>query len=240
MVASTRTPRPYLALVTITLALIVLLGAVGTLAYLAGLGGYAPLTFAYVPLTVVIAILLTARGDWRSVGFRRVRLGRPRAITSMVLAALLPIAVVACSSGLAMSGVSTFGLLGLALLVAFVEETLFRGILLRLFATRGATQAVIATSIGFALAHSATGLSPDQSVGTTIETIVFAFLFGVIAALLVRTTGCIWPAIGLHATFDLAGFVLTPRSSALTDAVSIAVAALVVIALLVLGRRVQS
>ena len=55
--------------------------------------------------------------------------------------------------------------------------------------------------------------------------VAFAFLFGIVAALFIDTTGSIWPAIILHAGFDTVWFILTPRSPVLTDLVSIAVCA---------------
>lgn len=234
---SSRTSRPYLALVVTTLGLIVFLGAVGTVSYLLGFTGYLPLAAAFIPLAIALALFLTIRQSWRSTGFRPVATTNPGAMIAIVLVAALPIAVAACSNGFSASGVAILIFAGLALLVGFVEETIFRGILLRAFASHNATAGILATSIGFAVAHSAAALSPDQSLATTLNTIVFAFLFGVIASILVRMTTSIWPVIAVHATFDFAGFVLHSRSAAVTDLVSILVAAALVVILLLISRR---
>ena len=234
---SVHKPRPYLALTFTTLGLVVFLGAVGTISYLLGFPGYLPLAAAYIPLTAVIVISLSVRRRWHTTGFRPVDVTRSGAMTASVLVAALPIGVIVSSGGFAANGTQILQFAGLALLVGFVEEAIFRGVLLRLFASHSGWVGVVATSVGFAVAHSAAALSPDQSLTVSVTTIVFAFLFGVIAATLVRLSGSIWPAIALHATFDFVGFVLTPRSAEITNIVSIAVAAALTLILIRISRQ---
>ena len=237
MPTSVRKPRPYLALTLTTIGLVAFLGAVGTVSYLLGFSGYLPLAAAFIPLAIALAVSLTVRRTWRATGFRPLSLTRSSAILSIILVAVLPIAVIGCSTGIGSSGVTIVEFAGLALLVGFVEETIFRGILLRAFASHRAMVGVVATSIGFAVAHSAAALSPDQTLVESIGAILFAFLFGVIASLVVRMTDSIWPAIALHATFDFAGFVLIARSAVVTDLVSILVAAALVVILVFISRH---
>ncbi|MDO5752474.1 CPBP family intramembrane glutamic endopeptidase [Arthrobacter sp.] len=229
--------RPYLALLLTTAGLVVFLGAVGTVSYLLGFTGYLPLVAAFIPLAAATAIGLTMRRSWRVTGFRRIETRRPGAATAMVLVAALPIAVIVSSNGVDAPGVGILAFAGLAILVGFVEESIFRGILLRLFSARAPWVGVVATSVGFAVAHSAAALSPEQSITESLATIVFAFFFGVIACTLVRMTGSIWPAIALHVAFDFSGFVLVPRSAEVTDLVSVAVAAVLAVVLVLVARR---
>ena len=237
MLIPNRTPRPYLALILTTLGLIVFLAAVGTVSYLLGFTGYLPLAAAFIPLAIALGIFLSVRQSWRATGFRPVAKTYPGVLKAIVLVAALPIAVIVCSDGVNASGAAIIEFAGLALLVGFVEETIFRGILLRAFASHNAIVGFVATSIGFAVAHSAAAISPNQSIATTLNTIVFAFLFGVIASFLVRMTDSICPAIALHATFDFAGFVFHPRSATITDLVSIVLAAALVVILILISRR---
>lgn len=209
----------------------------GTVSYLLGFTGYLPLAAAFIPLAIALALFLTVRHSWRATGFRPVAITHPETPLAIVLVTALPIAVIACADGASASGTALLEFAGLALLVGFVEETIFRGILLRAFASHSATVGVVATSIGFAIAHSAGAISPNQSLTTTLNTIVFAFLFGVIASFLVRTTASIWPAIALHTTFDFTGFVLHPRSAAITDFASIVAAAALAVILVLISRR---
>lgn len=238
LASATPRTRPVLTLIIATLTLVVVLGGVGTASYAFGLTGYAPLAIAFIPLAAVLAIGLTQRRGWRQIGFKRFD-RRPATIVALALGASLPVIVLATATGLSTGVSATLGFAGLALLVGFVEETIFRGILPRRFASPTAAATVALTSIAFAVAHSITVLSPDQSTAAASRTVVFAFLFGVIASLLVRLTGSIWPSIVLHATFDFAGFVLTPQSGPLTDTLTIAVALVVAVVLALLSRQRQ-
>ena len=231
-----RPARPYLMLVGITLGLVVLLGAVGTICFMLGLSGYAPLAFGYIPIALVIAMLASTRRAWGTMGFSRVRLNRT-ALWALVLASSLPLAVVLGAGGVSASGTELLMFAGMAVLVAFVEEALFRGVLFAAFRTRGPVVAVVAPSIGFALAHTVTALSPEQGSLAMVRTVVFACAFGVIAALLVCLTSSIWPAIALHAVFDFVGFIVIPRSSEISDLISIALAFVVAAALVVMTSR---
>ena len=222
-------------LVGVTLSLVLIMGATGTVAYLAGLTGYAPLALAFAPITLVLAIIFHWRRSWSRLGFRR-PLTTPSART-VLLVALLPVVVVSLSMGTEMGALSVAGFAALALLVAFVEESLFRGVLLRAFASSGWIRAVIATSAAFALAHSVTAISPDADLAGVARTVLFAFLFGIVAALSTLLTNSILPAIALHAAFDFAGFILTPRSVAITDTVSIALCAALAVLLVVVKAR---
>jgi membrane protease YdiL (CAAX protease family) len=222
-------------LIGVTLGLVLIMGATGTVAYVAGLTGYAPLALAFAPITLALVIIFSWRRQWTLLGFRRplfTSSARP-----VLLVALLPVAVLSLSSGTKAGSLSIVGFAGLALLVAFVEESLFRGVLLRTFASLGWIRAVTITSASFALAHSVTAISPDADLGVVILTVLFAFLFGIVAALSTLLTDSILPAMVLHAAFDFAGFILMPRSAALTDAASTALCAALAVLLVVVKAR---
>lgn len=107
-----------------------------------------------------------------------------------------------------------------------MEETIFRGALLRmLFAARGRTAAVVGSSVSFALAHSAAAINPDQSPAASLRQIVFVLLFGLLAAQIVLLTDSLLPTIALHAVFDLLGFVGVQADPVVGDVAVIIVAA---------------
>lgn len=231
------TPRhPWWLLVGLTGGLVLVLGITGTLAYLAGVTGYAPLAFGFAPIALALTVVLSLRRAWRPLGFRAPRRTRA-ARAAMVSVAALPISAAAVSTGFGVNAGAAAGFIALAVLVGFVEETIFRGILLRAFRARGWVAATLITSTAFAVAHTVTAISPDADGGQVARTIAFAFLFGIVAALLTDTTGSIWPAIILHAAFDTVGFVLTPRSPILTDLVSIGICATLAALLVILRTR---
>jgi len=222
-------------LIGVTLGLVLIMGVTGTVAYVAGLTGYAPLALAFAPITLALVVIFSWRREWNLLGFRRpvfTSSARP-----VLLVALLPVVVLSLSLDTKAGGLAIVGFAGLALLVAFVEESLFRGVLLRSFASSGWIPAVTITSAAFALAHSVTAISPDADLGAVIRTVLFAFLFGIVAALSTLLTNSILPAMVLHAAFDFAGFIMMPRSAALTDAVSIAMCAALAVLLVVVKAR---
>lgn len=227
--------KRWFLLVGLTVGLVVAMGVAGTVAYLAGVTGYAPLAWALVPIAIGLCVVIAIRGDWAGLGFTSLPRGRGWVIAGAALI-VLPLPSVALATGFGVTGAGLPGYVGLALLVAFVEEAIFRGILWRAFRSQGLMSATLITSAAFALAHTVTAISPDADQVTVVKTVVFAFLFGVLAALLVETTGSIWPAIAVHAAFDLAGFVLVERSAALVDTLSICSALGLALVLIWLAR----
>ncbi|MEA0563417.1 CPBP family intramembrane glutamic endopeptidase [Lysinibacillus irui] len=63
------------------------------------------------------------------------------------------------------------------LIIAFIEETIFRGILLRMLLTKGVATAVWVSSILFGVTH-ALQLLGGQSLEDTIIQIIYALLVG--------------------------------------------------------------
>lgn len=220
-----------------TLGLMVALGAAGTASYLAGVGGYGPLGWAMVPIALLIAGLLSARHAWRHVGFRRPVLRTTAGMLGILFSTLLVAGVIGTSSGVGVPWVAIPGWLGLAVVVGFVEETIYRGILPRLFPSGRPVLAVVVPTLAFTLAHSVTAVSPDQSAGGLVRLIVFALGFGVVAAMLTRLTASVYPAIMLHVAFDAAGFTLAATNQVVTDLISIAVVIVGAVVLTTLAVR---
>jgi len=89
----------------------------------------------------------------------------------------------AAAGGLAFVAVLALG----AVLTPIGEEFLFRGVLTNGLARYGPWIAVLGSSAIFALAHGINYILP------------VAFVVGVVAALLLRRTGSIWPGVVVHA-----------------------------------------
>lgn len=234
------TPRtvrhPYLVTVLVTLGLIIVLATVGTASALNGLTGYAPLAVAFVPLAIGLAVWATVGRRWSALGFAAIR-GRHRLVAVLVPLAL-PVTVAVGIRQLVPHSVEGWvGYLALAMLVGFVEETIFRGALLRMLcAARGRTAAVVGSSVSFALAHAAAAINPDQSKAASLRQIVFALLFGLLAAQIVLLTHSLLSTIALHAVFDLLGFVGVQADPVVGDVAVIIVAAVVAATFIKLGQ----
>ncbi|AYC30458.1 CPBP family intramembrane glutamic endopeptidase [Paenisporosarcina cavernae] len=83
------------------------------------------------------------------------------------------------------------------LIVAFIEEIVFRGFMIHILLSKGFKLAVLVSSIFFALTHSLQLLG-GQSLEETIFQIAYAFLIGMVLALLVIQTKSILFAIIFH------------------------------------------
>jgi membrane protease YdiL (CAAX protease family) len=100
-------------------------------------------------------------------------------------------------------------LLPLALMVGFVEESVFRGLMLTALRERGVWRAIIVTSVLFGLTHLANVLA-GATVLETISQVAYTIAFGVAFAALVLSTGIIWPLVLAHAAIDAAYFLQVP------------------------------
>lgn len=83
------------------------------------------------------------------------------------------------------------------LLSPFVEELVFREILLRLFGKAcGALIAILITSLLFGVSH--TGAAQT----------IYAFVLGIVLCVVRIRSGSLWSAVALHLAFNLSGIVL--------------------------------
>jgi membrane protease YdiL (CAAX protease family) len=146
-------------------------------------------------------ILVTFLGWWKFIGYNG-----PSQWRNLWLL-LLP-AVAICLPLLAGvkaidAGTLAFLLVGY-LLTGVYEETLFRGVILRILQPKGVWTAVLLSSLLFGLAHS-TNLFIRFSGNPVIVVlqIIGAFTFGIGMAALRLRTNTIWPLILLHAFGDL-------------------------------------
>lgn len=208
--------RPCAAVVLITLTLIVLLGAAGTVIYLAQLPLPSPVPLVFGPVALGLILWAARTRRWGRLGFGPIpRLAGARtAWLRLALPAFVVLALVAGTTGGVVQQPATawLGLVGFVLLVAFVEETLFRSVFLAILAPRGQAVAVLVSTAAFALAHAVNVLGSQDLTGT-LSQIAFAGAFGLFAACAYLGTGSIWPLIAFHALFDLAqlsGVAQTP------------------------------
>ncbi len=93
------------------------------------------------------------------------------------------------------------GLVAVLLLVAFNEELVFRGFLLRSFRTRlSLVGAIVAVSVLFALLHTGTPGESAVSIGVTVAAV---FSLALLQAALLLAGGSLIPVIVFHFWWDL-------------------------------------
>lgn len=206
-----RRPRTFVVLVTV--ALVVLLGAAGAAIVVSGAPLSTPVPVVFLPVAVTIALWATLTKRWRLLGFRALS---TRLSVSVV--AVLPVAAVLILAALSTGGPaqlsvgSWLSIAGLVLLVAFVEEVLFRSVFLAVLRPGGTVQAVALSTLAFTLGHSVNVLS-GQNLDATIRQLCFAFAFGLAASVIYLGTASIWPTLILHVLFNfvqLTGMHQTP------------------------------
>jgi uncharacterized protein len=154
-------------------------------------------------LAGLAAFIITRKGWWLKIGFRR--LARFADLLWFVLPLVL--LVVNLAQGIdpaALDNLSYF--LVLALLTGFVEEAIYRGIILQALAPRGVWRAALVTALLFGVSHSLNVLSGSDPTYVGLQ-IGYAFAIGFAFAALVLRTRLIWPLILVHFLTDLFGFL---------------------------------
>ncbi|AWB89032.1 CPBP family intramembrane glutamic endopeptidase [Salinibacterium hongtaonis] len=209
--------RPYAFVALMTLALILLLGVAGTMLFVLGAPGLSPVPLVFAPVAIAITLWAWATKRWHLLGFRAPRLRASTALTAGITLAAVLALTVAYTGGMAPHSVAEWlGIVGLVLLVAFVEETLFRSIFIAALAPKGILRAVIVSSVAFALAHSVNALS-GQDLETTVRQIIFAVAFGLAAGCIYVRTASIWPTIAFHALFNFVQLASVHQTPAWVD-----------------------
>lgn len=207
--------HPYAAILLTTVLLVVALGGAGTVLYLygqqhPGSGGVVqqvqPTLLVFPFLAVWLGFLFFGRRLWRAVS--------PKPLGQLTAAdwalCVVPLLVVVINvfdahPSLARSAGQLAYYAAFCALVAFVEEGLYRGLFMDWLLPRGVTVALLVPTLAFALTH-ALNLLGGQSLADTAVQIVFALLFGAVAALLRLKLGSLLPLMLWHFLFDFVSF----------------------------------
>jgi len=158
----------------------------------------APLVAA---LSLALVIALRKRDAFAFYGFVRPRPGALRA-------ALYGLPLVALATVNLWHGVTLrYGPLETAAYVAamvgvgFLEETIFRGLLLKELLRRSERLAVIVSSVTFGLGHIVNLLSGAATLDTAAQ-VVYAIAVGFMLSVFVLRVGSILPCVAFHALFN--------------------------------------
>ena len=99
--------------------------------------------------------------------------------------------------------------LAIMLMVGFVEEAVFRGLMLNALRTRGLWKAAIITALLFGTTHALNGLA-GKSVVEDVLQICYAVAIGFAFAALVLRKGILWPLVLAHWLINFIAFIETP------------------------------
>ena len=154
-----------------------------------------------IPGLFSVAVLIRL-GWWRSAGFTPIR--DWRAPQSMLVLAL--------SLALPLIGLSTHGVVPMAagllafqiaflMLDVFMEETIYRGIILRALQPHGAVRATMWSAVLFGLSHLGNLFLAGSEVGVAYQ-VFEATLLGVVFGAVRLRTNAIWSVMVAHALYD--------------------------------------
>lgn len=140
------------------------------------------------------------------LGFRKTNIASLKQLNFLTPLIFVAITNLFCGidvdSGLGMMLANLFLTLG----IGFCEEIYFRGIICNLWLKAGEGTAVMVSSTLFAICHLM-NLAGGAGIVETLLQICFAFIYGVVFALIFITCHSIWPCIVLHAFHDFCSFI---------------------------------
>ena len=199
-----RHPYRFVALLEGVVVLVYLLA--GTVAHFAGLSTMGLYALANLALAVIVALLLTRMGWWRAVGFRR----PDRRSDLWYFAVPLVPAAINLIPGIDVGSLGfLLSMLAIALLVGFVEEGVFRGLMLHVIEPHGPWRAAVITAVLFGLTHSLNVLT-GKSVADDVAQVCYAVAIGFAFAALVLRTGILWPLVLAHSLIDFVNYIQNP------------------------------
>ncbi len=164
----------------------------------------------YVVLTVIAIILLTRLQWWRETGFRfpfQARLLVLFWLPALQPALLVPSLILGQVSATDPIRIAIF--FATTLMIGFVEEAFYRGLMLRALLPQGIWRAAIFTTVLFGCSHSINLFFGASWQATVLQVIYAGTIFGFVGAALVIRTGTIVPLVILHFLNNFIAFLLT-------------------------------
>lgn len=202
--------HPYIAAIIAAL-ICTFLTAVGSaaaqIAELAEVPAYLVMT-ASVAISALAGLFLLRRSKISAVeaGFRSPASGSVRSIWFCVPLLLMEvIPFVAYGPGFTRPGVEYAALALFTIVVGFNEELYFRGLAFSFLLGKGRKQAVIGSAVIFGVLHAANTLSGTNPAEVLLQ-IVFAFLVGLVLALIVSITRSLWIGMVWHFIHNFLSF----------------------------------
>ena len=178
----------------------------GTIAHFMKLSNLGLYGLANLGLTVIGILLLTFMGWWKVVGFRPA--AKPEGLLYYIIP-FLPMFINLIPGVQITSLLFLLEVLATTLMVGFVEETFFRGLMLNALKAHGFWRAAILTSVLFGLTH-ALNLAAGKSVADQVAQIIYALAIGFAFAALVLKKGLLWPLVIAHFLIDFCNFIQKP------------------------------
>jgi membrane protease YdiL (CAAX protease family) len=198
--------HPYWFTVILEITVIFIYLVAGTIAHFLNLSNLGLYGLANLGLTIIAVALLSGMGWWKSVGFRS-----PQR-KSDLLYFLIPFLPMFTNF---IPGVEVTSLrylmevFAITLMVGFMEEAVFRGLMLNAIKQRGLWKAAIITSLLFGLTHAMNTLAGKSLLEDALQ-IFYAIAIGFAFAALVLKKGILWPLVLAHFLINFVNFIQPP------------------------------
>jgi len=191
-----------------------------------------------IALALVVVAVLTRWHAWRRVGFRTLATPRDLRFFWVPLFPVLPALPGALAAIPGSTAADLALLVALAALVGFVEEVVFRGLLLRWLVPHGLWRAAVVSSVAFGVMHLV-NLLAGADLGATLVQVGYATALGFAFAAVALRTGVLWPLVIIHALIDVAGFLTVDETApAGTSATAVVLPAVYAVGFAVYGALV--
>lgn len=230
--------RPYLIVILIELMLMIFVAGGSAYVSIAELTHPLAPFYGFIPIALFLLIYLSAKKRWQTFYFDGLsKLTKKQWLEYLPLLLVLIVLFIA-NHGFQEASFSFFAymLISQIFLVGFVEEVLFRGIILRVLQSKGTSYAIIGSSVLFGVTHALQALS-GQSLQNTILQIVYAFIVGFVLALLVSRNRAILLTILFHGLHNFLNFTGNEPSTHLYDYIVLAILIAQLIWLLASGNK---
>lgn len=196
--------HPYLFVAFLGMIVIIVALSVGTIVKKLGLPDYTLYGGTMMILATITVLILQKIKWWKTIGFRRFD---KKYITLLIIPAIPMIGNLFGSYKSLELEFYIYYLL-LTVMVGFVEEGIYRGLMLRTLLQRGVWKAVIITSLIFSLSHIMNALAGWDWQHVALQ-LCYAFAIGFGWAAFALRTGTIWPLMLIHFLTDFFSFIKT-------------------------------
>lgn len=197
--------RPILFVIIVEVLLLFVVTVGGAIVTIKELDYTSAIWVSFTPIALALIIYLTWTKKWGSVGFRSLStIPKRNWLYYFPLILVLIIIGIEGFDGVTLSKVIQF--VSFTLLVGFVEETVYRGLILKAMLNKSVTAAVVTSSLLFAFTHALNLISGQDAASTAVQ-IVYSLLVGAVLALLMVRDGNILPLILFHFLHNLIQFL---------------------------------
>jgi membrane protease YdiL (CAAX protease family) len=147
-------------------------------------------------------VVLNRLGWWRSAGFTTARDWRsPPSMVVLALTLAVPLIGLSGHGVLPMAAGLLAFQIAFLMLDVFMEETIYRGIIIRALLPRGAVRATVWSALLFGLSHLDNLFLAGSEIGVLYQ-VFEATLLGIVFGAVRLRTNAIWPVMVAHALYD--------------------------------------